>query len=204
MDIDLIKQEFKNRRKNKIVKSNNSINKKNRVLSKVLITIIITLITLITLKSNTKLKASFYKNVFEKNISFAEINKLFKDKFGKPIPFSDVIEKKETKQVFDEKLQYSDKSKYLDGVKLKVSKNYLVPNIENGIVVFIGEKENYGNTIIVQGTDGVDIWYSNINNTSLKLYDYIEKGTLIGEAKDDYIYLVYKKEGKVLNYEDYL
>lgn len=203
MDIDLIKQELKNKRRNKIT-TNVKNNKINKGLSKILIVIIITLITLITLKSNTKLKTAFYKNVFEKNISFAEINKLFKDKFGKPIPFSDVIEKKETKQVFNEKLEYSEKSKYLDGVKLKVSNNYLVPSIENGIVVFIGEKENYGNTVIVQGTDGVDIWYSNINTTSLKLYDYIEKGTLIGEAKDDYIYLVYKKEGKVLNYEDYL
>lgn len=203
MDIDLIKQELKNKRRNKIT-TNVKNNKINKGLSKILIVIIITLITLITLKSNTKLKTAFYKNVFEKNISFAEINKLFKDKFGKPIPFSDVIEKKETKQVFNEKLEYSEKSKYLDGVKLKVSNNYLVPSIENGIVVFIGEKENYGNTVIVEGTDGVDIWYSNINTTSLKLYDYIEKGTLIGEAKDDYIYLVYKKEGKVLNYEDYL
>lgn len=204
MDIEEIKKELKNKRKNKNIKKNTNVNKSNKILSKVLITIIITLITLITLKSNSKLKAYFYKNVFEKNISFAQINKLFKDKFGKPIPFSDVIEKKETKQVFNEKLQYSDKSKYLDGVKLSVSKNYLVPSIQNGIVVFIGEKESYGNTIIIQGTDGIDIWYSNINNTSLKLYDYIEKGKLIGEAKDNYIYLVYKKEGKVLNYEEYL
>ena len=138
MDIEEIRKKIKDKRRIKPV--NNNINKG---LSKLLILIIITLITLITLKSNTKLKTDFYKNVFEKNISFAKINKLFKDKFGKPIPFSDVIEKKETKQVFSEKLEYSDKSKYLNGVKLKVSKNYLVPNIENGIVVFIGNKDNY-------------------------------------------------------------
>ena len=201
MDIDEIRKELKSKKRNKkiVVKRKN-----NNTLSKLLITIIITLITLITLKSNNKLKTSFYKNVFEKNINFASINKLFKDKFGKPIPFSDVIESKSVEPVFSEKLEYSEKSKYLDGVKLTVSKNYLVPNIENGIVVFVGEKENYGNTVIVEGTDGIDIWYCNVSSSSLKLYDYLEKGSLIGEAKDTTIYLVYKKEGKVLNYEDFL
>ena len=199
MDIDEIKKEFKNKRKNKLVVKS----KKSNKLTKFLLLIIITLITLISLKSNTKLKTYFYKNVFEKNFKFASINKLFKDKFGKPIPFSDVIEKKETKQVFSEKLKYSEKSKYLDGVKLKVENNYLVPNIENGIVVFIGKKDNYGDTVIVEGTDGVDIWYCNVKS-SLKLYDYIEKGSLIGESLNNNIYLVYKKDGKVLNYEDYI
>ena len=201
MDINDIRNEIKNKKRISKYKKKNNFNK---FLNRILITVIITLVTLITLKSNEKLRTKFYDKIYNNSFNFATINKLFKDKFGKPIPFSDVIEKKETKQVFNEKLEFSEKSKYLDGVKLKVSNNYLVPSIENGIVVFIGEKENYGNTVIVQGTDGVDIWYSNINNTSLKLYDYIERGTLIGEAKDDYIYLVYKKEGKVLNYEDYL
>ncbi len=198
MDIEDYVREFKNKKRNKVVTK-----PKHNKLSKFLVLIIITLLTLITLKSNPNIRTYFYKNVFEKNFKFASINKLFKDKFGKPIPFSDVIEKKETKQVFSEKLKYNEKSKYLDGVKLKVDNNYLVPNIENGIVVFIGKKDNYGDTVIVEGTDGVDIWYSNVKS-SLKLYDYVEKGSLIGESLSDNIYLVYKKDGKVLNYEDYI
>lgn len=199
MDIDEYVREFKNKKRNKVVVKS----KKHNKLSKFLILIIITLVTLISLKSNPKLRTSFYKNVLEKNFKFASINKLFKDKFGVPIPFSDILEKKETKQVFSEKLKYSEKSKYLDGVKLKVDNNYLVPNIENGIVVFIGKKDNYGDTIIIEGTDGIDIWYSNVKS-SLKLYDYVEKGSLVGEALSNDIYLVYKKDGKVLNYEDYI
>ena len=129
---------------------------------------------------------------------------MYKDLFGSPIPFSDLIEKNKTSLVFDEKLQYKEKSKYLDGVKLTVSKNYLVPTLESGMVVFIGEKENYGNTIIIQQTDGIDVWYSNIKVSSVQLYDYVEKGSLIGETNDTNLYLVYKKDGKVLNYEDYI
>ena len=82
--------------------------------------------------------------------------------------------------------------------------NYLVPVLESGIVLFIGEKENYGNVIIIEGVDGVDIWYGNMKTTSVKLYDYVESGDLLGETLNDNLYLVYSKDGKFLNYEDYL
>jgi stage IV sporulation protein FA len=197
-EIDKVRQEIKNKKNKKVI-----VRKYPKYLSKILIVIIITLITLILLKTNTKFKTLFYKNVYETNFSFASLNKWYKDKFGSPIPFSDVI-KNSTSSVFNEKLEYKEKSKYLDGVKLEVSKNYLVPALESGMVVFIGDKDKYGSTVIIQQIDGIDVWYSNINASSIKLYDYIEKGSLIGEVKDNYLYLVYKKDGKVLNYEDYL
>jgi len=201
MDIN----ELRNKIKNKKNKNKQNINKKSsKKLTKFLLTIVLTLTTLILLKSNTKLKTIFYEKVFTKNFNFATINKIFKDKFGSPIPFSEAIIQKETTPVFNEKLEYTEKSKYLDGVKLTVTKNYLVPTIESGMVVFIGEKENYGNTVIISGIDGINIWNSNINASSLKLYDYVEKGSFVGESKDTNIYLVYKKDGKVLNYEEYI
>lgn len=199
MDIDEIRKEIR-KNKNKKTKEKKSYNK----ITKFLITIVITLLALILLKSNNNFKTFFYKNVYDKNFSFSKVNKVYKDIFGTPIPFSNLLNKNKTSLVFNEKLEYSDKSKYLDGVKLTVSNNYLVPTQVNGMVVFIGEKENYGKTVIISGTDGVDIWYSNMKTTSVKLYDYVEKGSLIGETKDTTLYLVYKKDGKVLNYEDYI
>ena len=68
----------------------------------------------------------------------------------------------------------------------------------------MGEKEGYGNTVIVQGIDGIDIWYGNVTNISISLYDYIDKKSLLGTTKDDVLYLVYKKDGEILNYEEYL
>ena len=56
---------------------------------------------------------------------------------------------KKVEPVFNEQLTYNNKESYLDGVKLKLENN-LVPINESGIVVFIGEKEGYGNTIIIQ------------------------------------------------------
>ena len=76
--------------------------------------------------------------------------------------------------------------------------------LKNGLVIFIGEKEEYGNTVIVQQADGIDVWYSNLENVSVKMYDYVSQGDYLGETKDDYFYLIFKKEGNVLNYQDYI
>ena len=190
--------------KSKINKKNKKTNKNRSSLygfiSKLLITIILTLITLILLKSNNKLKTFFYNKVYDNNISFATINKWYENHFGSSIPFKELVEK-DTKAVFNNKLEYSKKEKYLDGVKLSVDKNYLVPILESGMVVYIGKKEEYGNTVIVQQVNGVDVWYGNINNPNVKLYDYVEKGKLLGDVKNNNLYLVFKKDGKVLSYE---
>ena len=71
------------------------------------------------------------------------------------------------------------------------------------MVVFVGDKENYGNTIIVEDLDGVRYWYGNITTSSLKLYDYIEKGSLIGETSTN-LYLVFSKDDNYLDYEKYI
>ena len=169
---------------------------------KSMICFIMFLTMLILIKSNSNYKASIYKYVYSNNFSFAKINSLYKKYFGGILPFDNIVPSDEL--VFKEDLKYSEASLYKDGVKLSVVDNYLVPAIESGIVVFIGNKDNYGNTIIVQGVNGVDIWYGNITNTDLKLYDYVEKGTMLGEVNKDTIYLVFQKEGKYLNYKDYI
>lgn len=203
-DIEEIRRNIKNKRTSN--KKKHKTNTKTNIpvfFSKVLITIILILTTLIVLKNNNKYKTIFYKEVYEKNISFATINELYQKYFGSPLPFKDLF-KDDTKMVFSENLQYSEQSKYLDGVKLAVDNNYLVPILESGMVVFIGEKEGYGNTIIIQQMDGIDVWYGNLDNINVKLYDYVEKGNLLGEINSKELYLVFKKNGEVLKYDKYI
>ena len=168
-------------------------------ISKTLITIIITLVLLIIMKSNSSFKTNFYKYVYDTNFSFTKISNLYNKYFGNIIEIPTY--KEET--VFNEKINYQDKESYLDGVKLKVDKNYSVINQEKGMVVYIGKKENYGNVIIIEQTNGIDVWYGNIENVDVILYDYVEAGKVLGEVHD-YLYLVYKKDGNTLNYEDYI
>lgn len=200
---------------NDIIRYRNKINKNNKTIQpnkvsgyfknfiiRTLVVIVLFLFIAIFCKSNTTYKDIIYKNVYENNLSFTTF-KNFYNKYLGGISFLDkVIE--DTKPVFNENLIYTSSSKYYDGVSLEVEKNYLVPVLESGIVVYIGQKENYGNVIIIQGINSIDIAYSNMQTTSVKLYDYIEKGDLLGEVNGTNLYLVYSKDGNILNYEDYL
>lgn len=170
---------------------------------KFLVLIILTLIILITLKVNNKFKTYFYKNIYDNHFSFATINKYYQKIFGSPIPFKDLF-KDNSEMVFSEKIKYSTVSKYYDGIALGVTKNLLVPILDTGMVVFVGEKENFGNTVIVEGVDGVDVWYGNLENINVKMYDYVEKGFALGNTSSDKLYLVFKKDGENYDYEKYL
>jgi stage IV sporulation protein FA len=166
--------------------------------TKFLISVILTLVILILIKSSSNFKTNFYKEIYTTNISFAPLTQIYNKYIGNLDIFNNIS----TEPVFNEKLIYTNSENYLDGVKLKLDSN-LVPINESGIVVFIGDKEGYGNTIIIQRIDGIDEWYGGIINTNIKLYDYVEKGKLLGEV-ENHLYLVYKKDGNILNYEEYL
>lgn|SRR5574344_250622 len=167
----------------------------------ILFSIILVLGVLIGSKSSATFKELIKKNVYENNISFGYLNTLYTKYIGSIIPFKLNIG---TTPVFNETLSYKSKNMYLDGASLEVENNYLVPSIQAGLVVFAGDKEGYGSTIIVEGEDGVEVWYGNLSNVSVKLYDYIDAHTYIGTTVDNKLYLVFKKDGNTLNYEDYL
>lgn len=167
---------------------------------KFLLLVVLTILSIILLR-NDQFKINFYKYVYEYNISFAQINKWYENKFGSALPFSKYFE--EVTPVFNEKLSYKEKNKYKDGVALLVEDNYLVPAIDSGIVIFIGEKEGYGNTIIIQQENGIDVWYSNLKEINIKLYDYIKEGNLIGVSNSN-LYLVFTKDGEVVDYQEYI
>lgn len=172
-----------------------------KYISKIFFITIITLLVLIALKKDSNLRSLFYQKVYVDNFSFAKLNSWYSSKFGSPLPFSDLI--KDTAFVFNEELKYDSAHKYKDGVELDVGIEYLTPSLDNGIVIFIGEKEGYGQTVIVQQENGIDVWYSNISEVNVKLYDYITKGSLIGNVNEK-LYLVFIKDGEVINYEDYI
>lgn len=166
------------------------------------ICILIVLGTLIFLKYDKNGKQIIYKYLYENNINFATINNWYQEHFGDILPFQNTVKEK-TKLVFNENLVYKDASIYKNGVKLNVEDNYLVPIIESGIVVFIGNKDDYGKTVIIEQIDGVNVWYGNIDNINVSLYDYVSKGELLAEASKSF-YMAFQKNGKFLKYQDYL
>ena len=173
-----------------------------KFLNKLLITILVFLIGMILVRSNGSYKNFIISNVYETNLKFTKFRNIYQKYFGKTLSIDKFI--KEENPVFNEKLSYNRQNVYKDGVKLSVSDNYMVPVLESGIVIFIGEKEGYGETVVIEQIDGVDVFYSNVKISGLRLYDYVEKGKLLGEVIDNKLYLVFQKDGKVLDYKKYI
>ena len=187
-------EEYKSKKKGQTVGSNKYL---NGLVKRTMICFVFVLLVLaISLMSETG-RSYIKKYLLETNFEFSKINTLYNKYIGK-------LTDENTEVVSgNHLLEYTSKEKYNDGVKLTVSENYNVNLLESGIVVYIGEKEGYGNTIIIQQSNGIDAWYGNIENVDVKIYDYIEKGTIIGNANKT-LYLVFQKNGEILNYEDYI
>lgn len=183
-------------------KKNNKRSFVSSFFSKLLVCILIFLVLLVFLKYDKNNKQIVYKYLYENNITFAGINSWYKKHFGDITPFQNLV-KDNTKLVFNDNLVYKDASIYKNGVKLNVGDNYLIPIIESGIVVFVGNKDDYGKTVIIEQTDGVVVWYGNVDNINVSLYDYVSKGEFLGEANGSF-YMVFQKNGKYIKYEDYL
>ena len=186
------------KRQEKEKKENNLI---RDFIIKILISLIMFLSFLIGIKQDKNFKNIIYDNVYNNNISFAKLSSIYNNVFGSIFPLKTATE--ETVMVFDDKLDYKSINTYKNGFILSLNRN-LVPNMFNGMIVFIGDKEDYGKTVIVETEDKTQIWYSNLEETNLVIYDYIKKGDFIGEAKDNKLIMVFQKDGEYLDYKDFI
>ena len=171
-----------------------------KFVNKTLTAIFLGLVFLIVMEYSPSFKDFMRKDVLNKNLSFGFLGKVYEKYLGGVLPHDN----NNTVKVFGEKLAYKNLEKYQDGYKLVVDDNYLVPTIESGVVVFIGNKENLGNVITIEGEDGSTITYGNIKNTDIKLYEYINKGKYLGEVENNTLYISLIKDGKNLDIETYL
>ena len=176
---------------------------KSKILSfinKTLTAIFLGIVFLIVMEYSPKFKNFMQNEVLDKNISFAFFSNIYHKYFGDVLPTNE----DNVVKVFKEKINYKEKEKYLDGYKLTVDNNYLVPVIESGVVVFIGDKDNLGKSIVIEGEDKTTITYGNIKNNDLKLYEYVNAGKYLGEVDNNYLYLIIQKDGEYLDIETYL
>jgi len=191
----------KNKYSNDNIYENNKIKYLRNLITRTLLSIILIISVSIFIKLNSNNKNLIDEYLFKDSLEFTKINNWYQKNIGKIIPEV----KDNTSLVFSsEDLIKSEYTKYNDGIKLSMDKGNPVSLINGGIVIFIGDKEEYGNTLILQGNNGIDYWYGGITNVNVNLYDYLEKDTLIGETKENYMYLVLQKDGKYINYEEYI
>lgn len=171
-------------------------------LTKILLCTIIVLLIAITSKKNPIYKEKIRNLLFVKKINFSKYKNIYNKYLGGFffIKTNKELNYKES-YVFNNKLKYKKIEDYKDGAKIYVDNNYLVSSLNNGIVVFQGKKEGYESIIIVEDDKtGINTWYGNICNSTLKLYDNITINDYIGESCSNYIYLLYSKKNAFLDY----
>lgn len=163
---------------------------------RVLISVVLFLLIGILINKNDKFLLFYKNNVYDKNFNFSFINNYINKYFGKIFYVDQNITS------VNKEINYKTYNTYKDGVEL-IGVTTVYP-LKSGIVVYLGEKEEYGPTIIIQGMDGMDYWYANITDINIKLYDYVDTTTVIANTIDNKLYMVFIKENKILNYEDYI
>jgi len=169
------------------------------LITRLLLSIILVISICIFIKIDNDNTLLVEKYFFDESIQFTKINNWYQDKLGKILPDT----KTNTKLVFNsDELLKNSYTDYQNGIKINLDKNTPISLLNGGVVVFIGEKENFGNTLIIQGNNGIDYWYGGLTNTNVNLYDYLEKDTLVGETINDYLYLVLEKDGKYIKYDE--
>ena len=148
-----------------------NVNKKSikSFISKFLLAIIFFLSSIIFTNINDKNLLLYKEYVLTESLPFTKIKGWYEELFGEVLPKDD-----NNKMVIKGHLVYKNIENYKDGEVLTLTTNTLINSLQSGIVVYCGEKDDYKNTVIIQGIDGVDIWYGNLTNVSVKLYDYVE------------------------------
>ncbi|EJS59847.1 M23 family peptidase [Bacillus cereus] len=131
------------------------------------------------------------EKAMQQEFQFATISKWYEKQFGKPLVFFSPNEKKEKAiQQKDYAIPASGKvmqgfQKNGQGVFVQTATNATVESVNEGVVVFAGKKEELGNTVQIQHADGTESWYGNLNDMSVKLYDYVSKKQKIGTVNSD-------------------
>lgn len=161
-----------------------------KLISKILLSIIFMLSSLIFVEYGNN-RELYKKYVFDNNISFVKFRNYY-DKY-----FMGVSNKVSSNDMLVNSVNDYEE---VDG-RYKYYKED-VNSISSGIVVYVGEKDNLGNTIIIQGVDGIDIWYSNLSEVKYGLYDYVSSGDILGISNEYYLVSLYK-DGNMISYEDY-
>ena len=147
---------------------------------------------LILTKNNSQLKDKIENLVYEQSLPVMELRKQY-DIFFSWNKIKSVV------PVSKEVISAKNEEKTDTGVKLTVEKNQAIQNLESGIVIMIDQDK-----VIIEQIDGVTAIYNNIDCKNLKIYDYLEKGEIIGEAKKEEIMISFMKEGAYYDYKNYL
>ncbi|MBM7648953.1 stage IV sporulation protein FA [Bacillus ectoiniformans] len=135
--------------------------------------------------------SEWFKRSMEKEFQFSKAAEWYESKLGQPLPFA--VESWETKKEKElAEPEYAlpasgrvtqDFSTNGKGIMVTTGPEPFVKAIKDGTVIFNGQKEGLGQTIIVQHADNSESWYGHLDSSSIKVYDQVTTGSILAKAK---------------------
>ncbi|UPM55265.1 M23 family metallopeptidase [Gottfriedia acidiceleris] len=155
---------------------------------------IIVLALAIILKSNSPMASQVrhgLSQVYESEFQFASLQKWYEDRFGSPIAFLPQLNDQK-QNVGNDNYAVPASGKVLQsfktdgqGILIQTEANQKVESIKKGRVLFVGKKDNLGNTVIIQHADGSESWYGKLGTTNVKIYDEVDSKKVIGTVSSN-------------------
>ncbi|MFE8703456.1 peptidoglycan DD-metalloendopeptidase family protein [Cytobacillus sp. FJAT-54145] len=137
---------------------------------------------------------NFVQSSMERDFQFAAVSDWYEDQFGKPLailPFTDKKEDEVEESTNEQQYALPASARLVEEfrvngqrITIETEKGSFVEAMNEGIVLFAGEKDGYGKTVVVQHGDKSETWYGNLDAIEVTLYQYINKGTKVGTAMD--------------------
>lgn len=136
---------------------------------------------------------NFVTKSMNEEFQFAAVSDWYESTFGKPLALLPKNQEQHENNRDDSKLHYAlpASGKILEEfgengqrITIETGKGAVVEAMNGGFVRYIGEKEGFGQTVVVQHADESESWYGNLSSVDVTLYSYIKKGTQVGKATD--------------------
>ena len=128
----------------------------------------------------------FVTKSMNEDFQFAAVSDWYENTFGEQLALLPSSESGEEKTADDpEQMQYAlpASGKILEDfgengqrITIEISKDAPIEAMNEGLVLFVGQKEGFGNTVVIQHADKSESWYGNLSEIDVTLYEYIEKG----------------------------
>ena len=167
-----------------------------RNINQFLLVVVLFLIGMIGVRIHPEWKEVLQTQIYEKSISFAKGREFYRKYFGSVFPTFE--EKSEYQAVLGQNVIGKDYSVEDGFLHLNLSSGNSVSCFENGVIVYLDSDK-----LLVEQVDGVVATYYGIEVSNYKLYDYIDKGDILGNAKGE-VSVSFEKNGEKVDYQKYL
>ncbi|WP_203361606.1 M23 family metallopeptidase [Bacillus sp. REN10] len=180
----------------------------NRLLFKGLASLIFVLAVAIMFKQSSSPFVegqAWMREVMEKEFQFSKAAEWYEKTLGEPLPFTvDGWTQQET--VVNEQTEYAipvsgkvveDFQTNGKGLMVEAGVNEGVKAIKAGTVIFVGQKDEFGQTVVVQHADNSESWYGHVADPTVRPYEKVEAGNVLAQLSPSQqtFYLAIKKDG---------